>query len=99
MALTESRKCSLAEAYSSGVPPSRQGLTSFTLKLTLSTCGTHSRVKLGYVGHKNSSTWAERWTNVSPCLAQRRGEPHRGEHLLHVRLRPEAYTRSLLSST
>jgi len=30
-------------------------LNSFTLELNLSTFGTHSWVKLGYVGHKDSS--------------------------------------------
>jgi len=36
-------------------PPGR-GLHSFTLKLNLSTFGTLSWVKLGYVGHKDSSS-------------------------------------------
>jgi len=36
--------------------PCLRGLHSFTLKLNLSTFGTHSWVKLGYVGHKDSST-------------------------------------------
>jgi len=31
-------------------------LHSFTLGLKLSTFGTHSWVKLGYIGHKNSSS-------------------------------------------
>jgi len=33
-----------------------RGLHSFTLELNLSTFGTHSWVKLGYVGHKDSSS-------------------------------------------
>jgi len=30
--------------------------TSLTLELTLSTCGTHPQVELGYMGHKGSSS-------------------------------------------
>jgi hypothetical protein len=36
-----------------------RGLHSFRLELNLSTFGTHSWVKLGYVGHKDSSGSAE----------------------------------------
>jgi len=32
------------------------GLHSYTLELNLSTFGTHSWVKLGYVGHRDSSS-------------------------------------------
>ena len=39
--------------------PAGRGLHSFTLELNLSTSGTHSWVKLGYVGHKDSSRLAE----------------------------------------
>jgi hypothetical protein len=35
---------------------SGRGLHSFTLELNLSTFETHSWVKLGYVGHKDSSS-------------------------------------------
>jgi hypothetical protein len=39
-----------------GKRPGGRGLHSFTLVLNLSTFGSHSWVKLGYVGHKDSSS-------------------------------------------
>jgi len=38
-------------AAAAAAPPVTRGLHSFKLELKLSTSGTHSCVKLGYVGH------------------------------------------------
>jgi hypothetical protein len=43
-----------------GEPAIDQGLTLVHFQLNLSTFGTHSWVKLGYVGHKDSSSWVKK---------------------------------------